>query len=112
MKKQHQQQSLTSLPPSPDDERRVRMIKYLIVMAIRIVCLIAVFFVLQWWWLAVLCALGAVFLPYIAVVIANQTLSQGGSVERPGAVQVYRMPPAGFGPATDLPTDDDERKAS
>jgi hypothetical protein len=107
MKKQ--QQSVTSLPRSPEDERRTRMIKYLIVMGIRILCLIAVFFVLQWWWAAVLCAIGAIVLPYVAVLIANQAMmGQVNGVQRPGAVQVYRMPPAGFTP----PPSDDERKAS
>ncbi|AXH36015.1 DUF3099 domain-containing protein [Humibacter sp. BT305] len=112
MKKQ--QQSVTSLPRSPEDERRTRMIKYLIVMGIRIVCLIAVFFVLQWWWAVALCAAGAIVLPYIAVIIANQTMNTGvAGPERPGAVQVYRMPPAGFTPPpADGGRDDDERTAS
>ena len=64
-----QQQSITSLPPSPEAERRSRMIKYTIAMSIRVLCIFAMLFV-DGWWLAV-CAAGAIFLPYIAVVSAN-----------------------------------------
>lgn len=63
-------QSVTSLPLSPEGERRSRVLKYTVAMAVRMVCIITMLFVsgpLLW-----LCALGAVFLPYFAVVIANQ----------------------------------------
>jgi predicted tellurium resistance membrane protein TerC len=63
------QQSVTSLPPSPEEERKSRMVKYSIAMSIRMVCLILVF-VVQGWWVVVV-AIGAIVLPYIAVVIAN-----------------------------------------
>jgi predicted tellurium resistance membrane protein TerC len=62
-------QSATSLPPSPDEERRGRMIKYTIAMSIRFVCIVLVFVVPDWWRLVP--AIGAILLPYIAVVIAN-----------------------------------------
>ncbi|MHB1171484.1 MAG: DUF3099 domain-containing protein [Lacisediminihabitans sp.] len=63
------QQSITSLPRSPDDDRHRRMVKYVIAMSIRLVC-IGLCLVTQGWWLLV-CAIGAVLLPYIAVVLAN-----------------------------------------
>src|SRR5687767_4551995 len=63
------QQSITSLPLSPDEERKSRMVKYSIAMSIRLVCLVLVF-VVQGWWVVVV-AVGAIVLPYIAVVIAN-----------------------------------------
>ena len=48
---------------------RQRMIKYAIAMGIRMVCLVLIFVVDGWF---KLCAVaGAVFLPWIAVVIAN-----------------------------------------
>lgn len=64
------------------------MRKYALTMGIRMVCLVACLFVTGWWLL--IPALGAVFLPYVAVVIANATsrktrstaLSPGGIVPR------------------------------
>lgn len=77
--------AITELPPSPDEERRTRMIRYLIAMSIRIVCIALVVIVPDWWKLAP--AIGAVALPYFAVVIANNTSRTGGGrVLRPGAL--------------------------
>ena len=85
------QQSITSLPPSPEVERHARMVKYLIAMGIRMVCIVLMLFV-QGWWLLV-CAIGAIALPYFAVVFANvQGGAAASTVIRPGAVQVYRKP--------------------
>jgi amino acid transporter len=82
-------QSITSLPVSDEVERRNRMIKYLIAMAVRVVCIVLLLFV-QGWWL-VLCAIGAIVLPYFAVVIANVKIApRGGEVLRPGGVEIYR----------------------
>lgn len=78
-------QSITSLPEAPDAERNRRFLNYSIAMAIRFVCVILCF-VVQGWWL-VLPILGAVILPYVAVVIANARMSgPAGSVERPGSI--------------------------
>jgi hypothetical protein len=81
--------AITSLPASPDEERRDRMIKYSVAMGVRMVCIVACFLVPGWWIL--IPAAGAVILPYIAVVAANTVASpQGRDVERPGAiVRVY-----------------------
>ncbi|MFC5501605.1 DUF3099 domain-containing protein [Lysinimonas soli] len=76
--------SITELPPSPDVERHSRMIKYAIAQAIRVVCIVACLFVPGWWML--LPAAGAVFLPYFAVVIANNVQHPRMSVRRPGAI--------------------------
>ena len=79
------QQSITSLPPSPEQERKGRMVRYGIAMGVRLVCIILAFFVQGWWLL--LPVLGAVILPYVAVVVANvQMNSRGVAVERPGAI--------------------------
>lgn len=48
---------------------RERMIKYALAMAIRMVCLILIFVVDGWFKLVAVA--GAVFLPWVAVVIAN-----------------------------------------
>lgn len=64
------------------------MIVYTITMSIRIVCVFACFFV-QGWWLVVP-AIGAIFLPYFAVVVANAVDSRSSPVERPGSVLLHR----------------------
>ena len=63
-------QSVTSLPLSPEEERHLRMVKYTLAMAIRMVCIVAMLFVTGWW--LVMCAIGAILLPYFAVIVANQ----------------------------------------
>lgn len=82
-----QPNSITSLPRSPDDDRRARMIKYSVTMGIRLVCVFLCIFVRGWWLL--LCAAGAVILPYIAVVLANVVDTRTARVERPGSVLPY-----------------------
>jgi hypothetical protein len=92
MKKQ-QVQSATSLPPSPDEERRGRVIKYTITMSVRVVCFLLIFVVPGWW--RIIPVLGTIVLPYIAVVIANTaTRSSAPPPERPGAVVLVRDPSA------------------
>ena len=79
------QQSITTLPPSPEAERRSRMIKYTIAMSIRVLCIFAMLFA-QGWWLVVFAA-GAIFLPYVAVVLANVSgPSRDSEVLRPGGL--------------------------
>jgi uncharacterized membrane protein YdbT with pleckstrin-like domain len=87
------QQSVTSLPPSPDEERRGRMIKYSVAMSVRVVCVILCFFV-HGWWLLVLAVL-AVVLPYFAVVLANTAVRSSNVVLRPGSI--VRISDAGRG---------------
>lgn len=78
--------AITELPPSPDAERRTRMIRYTIAMSIRMVCF-ALAIVIQDWW-RVFPLVGALVLPYIAVVIANNVRRVGSSrVARPGALE-------------------------
>ena len=88
-----QQQSITTLPLSPDEERRRRMIRYTVTMGIRMVCIILMLFV-QGWWLLV-CALGAILLPYFAVIAANVHSDQRSqAVLRPGAMVLLPRPDA------------------
>lgn len=63
--------STTSLPPSPQDDESSRMRNYLLTMGIRIACIVLMVVVQPFGWYTWLFAVGAVFLPYIAVVIAN-----------------------------------------
>ena len=77
--------AITELPLSPKQEQDARMRRYLIMMGIRVLCLVACLFVSGWWLL--IPALGAVFLPFVAVVLANAVSRRGaGDVERPGTV--------------------------
>ncbi len=77
--------AITSLPPSPDEERHARMVKYALAMGIRLVCILSCFFVPGWW--LIIPATGAIVLPYVAVVAANTVVRrQGAAVERPGAL--------------------------
>lgn len=86
--------SLTNLPLSPDEERKHRMIKYSVAMGIRVVCLIVAVLVPGWWAAAPL--IGAIFLPYFAVVIANVSIDpRRAEVQRPGNILPVAPPPPG-----------------
>lgn len=61
--------SITDAAAAHSEDMRERMIKYALAMGIRMVCLILIF-VLDGW-LKIIAVAGAVFLPWIAVVIAN-----------------------------------------
>jgi hypothetical protein len=77
--------AITELPPSPEDEQRSRMIRYAIAMGVRVGC-VGLLFVLHGWWLLIP-AIGAIVLPYFAVVIANNVNQRGAQVvARPGAL--------------------------
>lgn len=94
------QQSITTLPPSPEEERRRRMIRYAVTMGIRMVCIVLMLFA-QGWWLLV-CALGAILLPYFAVIAANVHGDQRAqNVLRPGGLLVIAQPAGPADPAPD-----------
>lgn len=77
--------TITELPSSPDDERRARMLRYSVAMGIRMVCLVLCVLIPDWWRL--IPAIGAVVLPYFAVVIANNaTRRTSEAVQRPGSM--------------------------
>jgi hypothetical protein len=61
--------SITDAAAAHSDEMHQRMVKYAVAMGIRMVCLILIFVVDGWFKLVPIA--GAVFLPWIAVVIAN-----------------------------------------
>lgn len=80
-----QQQSITTLPPSPDEERHHRMVQYSVTMGIRMVCVVLLFVVPGWW--ALLPLAGAIVLPAMAVLVANVSMrARGSAVERPSAI--------------------------
>lgn len=80
--------SITDLPLSPDEDRQRRFRTYLILMLVRVAAL-GVFFVVPDWW-KLIPAFFAVFIPYVAVVIANQV---GSSAPEPGLVAPNALPP-------------------
>jgi hypothetical protein len=91
------QQSITDLPPAPGDERHTRMIKYGVAMSIRVVCIVLMLFLHGWW--LILPAIGAIVLPYFAVVLANVGSPTKSVVNRPGGVVAIpeTRPPRDFG---------------
>jgi hypothetical protein len=61
------------------------MIKYSVAMGIRVLCLLSILFVHGWW--MIIPALGAVFLPYFAVIVANAGGDEPDhTVLRPGTI--------------------------
>lgn len=85
MSNKHPVSAITALPPSPEQDRHNRMVKYVLAMSLRVVCIVLCFFV-QGWWLLVF-AIGAIVLPYLAVVLANVGSETGGQVLRPGGLE-------------------------
>lgn len=61
--------SITDAAAAHSDDMRERMIKYAVAMGIRMVCIVLIFVVDGWF--KIIAVAGAVFLPWIAVVIAN-----------------------------------------
>ncbi|WBU38585.1 DUF3099 domain-containing protein [Homoserinibacter sp. YIM 151385] len=77
--------SITELPASPEEEQRGRVLRYSIAMGVRMLCIVACVFVHGWW--LVIPAVGAIVLPYFAVLIANAHIAKPAAVvERPGAI--------------------------
>jgi hypothetical protein len=62
------------------------MLQYTVAMSIRAVCIVLCVFVRGWWLL--IPAIGAIVLPYVAVVLANASGSKGRAAEGydPGAI--------------------------
>ena len=94
-----QPQSVTDLPESPEDEHRRRVFQYVLAMSIRVVCVVACIWVRGWWLL--IPAAGAIFLPYVAVVLANVGSRRRSSVRRPGDTSLLLEAPQG--PVLELP---------
>ncbi len=83
--------TVTSLQSAPELERRSRMIKYTVAMGIRLACIGACFLVSGWWLL--IPALGAIILPYFAVVLANSATKERQKTAplRPGTVSIVNV---------------------
>ncbi|MBX3311412.1 MAG: DUF3099 domain-containing protein [Microbacteriaceae bacterium] len=60
--------TISSLQAKAEDHDR-RKRDYLIAMCIRVICILVIPFVHGWW--MIIPALGAIFIPYFAVIVAN-----------------------------------------
>jgi hypothetical protein len=67
-------QTVTSIDEAPEIERRRRFITYTISMLVRFACVVLVVFTTGIW--QIIFGLGAVFLPYFAVVLGNNVGGQ------------------------------------
>jgi hypothetical protein len=76
---------VTEAPQSRSDEIGQRERRYLVMMGIRVVCFVVtvVMFLTHAGWLTVIPAVGAIALPYFAVVIANSRNPAASSGFRP-----------------------------
>ncbi len=61
--------NITDAPTAHSDEMRERMIKYSLAMGIRLVCIFLIFILPGWF--KIIAVVGAVALPWFAVIIAN-----------------------------------------
>ncbi|MHC6230946.1 DUF3099 domain-containing protein [Arthrobacter sp. MMS24-T111] len=109
--------SITEAAGAHSEDMRQRMIKYALAMGIRMVCLVMIFVVDGWF--KIIAVAGAVFLPWVAVVIANGNDKAEGHSDllidsAPLAELESPVPPAGdeeAGSAVlqgELVTDDEE----
>ncbi|RYE75269.1 MAG: DUF3099 domain-containing protein [Myxococcales bacterium] len=91
----HEVLSITTAPQTFDEEIRGRQRRYLISMAARVLCFVGAVAVGPGWlrWILVL---GAVFLPYVAVVMANRASPRppGEAPEAPTPTFDRQLPPA------------------
>lgn len=92
---------VTSAGVNPAEDRAHRMRMYFIAMALRVLCVLSLFWLHGWW--IVLPALGAIFLPYFAVMIGN-AVAHGGerSVDAP---EPLRLEPAEAASDAESPAD-------
>ncbi|GAB2514551.1 DUF3099 domain-containing protein [Paramicrobacterium agarici] len=101
--------SITTLGMTPEQERHRRVIKYSVAMGVRMVCIVLMLFSHGWWLLVF--AIGAIVLPYVAVVIANTPVRTHTELERPDGVVVIPQN-RNDSPHEPRSSDDHKREAS
>jgi len=79
VKTSHTAQSATSLPKAPREDADSRFAKYMVMMGIRVACFIAMAVITPYGWYTFVFAAGAIFLPYLAVIVANVGADQGSA---------------------------------
>jgi hypothetical protein len=78
--------SVTGLPMSLQDDQNARMRRYLVSMGIRTACFVLAAItisVLHWTVIGWVLVIGAVIIPYFAVVVANATRPRGSTILGP-----------------------------
>lgn len=92
MKTNRAAQSATSLPKAPREDADSRFAKYMVMMGIRIACFIAMAVVQPYGWYTFVFAAGAIFLPYLAVIVANvgQDAAQTTAINPERAIEAPR----------------------
>ncbi len=93
-------QSITNATVAHSDDMRHRMVQYSVTMGIRMVCIAAIFVFDGWFKLVPV--IGAVVLPWVAVMIANG----GADVSHQNDVELLDEAPMYAIGATDVPSDD------
>ncbi len=86
-----QQYDVTSVGVNPTKDRSYRMRMYFLTMSVRVLCVISLFWVRGWW--VILVGIGAVVLPYVAVLIANAVSHVGGvAPDAPSPLELQGAP--------------------
>jgi hypothetical protein len=90
---------ITDAPQSPEEELRAREVRYVIMMSLRAVCVItgAVLVMVRPPWLAlwlIVCVVGAVVLPWAAVLLANDKAPRADARLRSHFHKPPEAPPA------------------
>ena len=95
-------QSATSLRRAPHDDAHTRMTKYFIMMSVRVVCFVLMVVITPYGWHTGILAVGAIILPYLAVVVANvgTDASEAKAVAPERQIEAARAEP----PAPSSPT--------
>lgn len=88
-----QEYVITSAPTSHAEDIARRRRNYVVSMSIRVVCLILLFFVPRGW-PQILVGIGAVFIPYFAVVGANAGAEMRGRLDRMASYESQALPSA------------------
>lgn len=94
--------SVTSAGLSAAEDRAHRMRFYFVSMALRVVCVASLFFVRNWFW-AIVCIVGAVVLPYLAVMVGN-AVGPATDGQKPDAPTPPELLPPEQDPPADRPS--------
>lgn len=98
--------SATSLPQAPEAVAASRLKRYALTMGIRTACFLLMALVTPYGWYTWVFAAGAIFLPYVAVVMANagESTTTTRTVESPtlSLDGTATAPPSGHDPTTDV----------
>jgi len=97
-------QSATSLPQAPRDDAGSRFTKYMVMMGVRIACFVLMAVVQPYGWYTFVFAAGAIFLPYLAVIVANVGADARSATAEAPERMLAAPAPAAASPAPAAPT--------